>query len=306
MTRTTAAVASGAAAGARQRTVLPGLQTLPEQIAERIYAAIVAGDYQPGERIREEELAESFGVSRGPVREALRILERDSVVRVVPNRGAHVTPLSAKELSEIFEIRRVLAGAMVRRLGEAHPALLARFGEQVAQLEQLAAGPDPAAYVATSVELSLTLAQASGNERLAQIMRSLARSPELAVHAAGAQCSPAARRVGAQLARLVFGTVPRRQRGGRQGDGKAGRGRAAQRAACAGSGRGRPARRGEAGAAGRRPGTRSSRQAQVRRLAGAACLSTESPCVRTLIAFECKFPSALTERSISPRPCNAA
>lgn len=175
MTRTTAAVASGAGAGARQRTVLPELQTLPEQIAERIYAAIVAGDYQPGERIREEELAESFGVSRGPVREALRILERDSVVRVVPNRGAHVTPLSAKELSEIFEIRRVLAGAMIRRLGEAHPALLARFGEQVAQLEQLAAGPDPAAYVATSVELSLTLAQACGNERLAQIMRSLAR-----------------------------------------------------------------------------------------------------------------------------------
>lgn len=153
----------------------PALQSLPEQIAERIYAAIVGGDYPPGERIREEELSRSFGVSRGPVREALRLLERDSVVRVVANRGAHVTPLSAQELNDIFEIRRVLAGAMVRRLGNADPELLARFGEQVRELERVAGAADQAAYVAVSVELSLTLAQASGNERLAEIMRSLAR-----------------------------------------------------------------------------------------------------------------------------------
>jgi DNA-binding GntR family transcriptional regulator len=151
------------------------LQSLPEQIAERIYAAIVGGDYLPGERIREEELARAFGVSRGPVREALRILERDSVVRVIANRGAHVTPLSARELNDIFEIRRVLAGAMVRRLGNADPALLARFGEKVRQLERVAGAADQAGYVAGSVEVSLMLAQVSGNERLAEIMRSLAR-----------------------------------------------------------------------------------------------------------------------------------
>jgi DNA-binding GntR family transcriptional regulator len=167
----------GAPAGAADGRDLPrqGLQSLPEQIAERIYAAIVAGDYLPGERIREEALARAFAVSRGPVREALRILERDSVVRVIANRGAHVTPLSAKELNDIFEIRRVLAGAMVRRLGNADPALLARFGEQVRQLERVAGATDQAGYVAASVEVSLMLAQASGNERLAEIMRSLAR-----------------------------------------------------------------------------------------------------------------------------------
>jgi DNA-binding GntR family transcriptional regulator len=163
------------AKGLRDRQPLPGLQTLPDQIAERIYSAIVSGQYEPGERIREEELAASFGVSRGPVREALRILERDSVVRVIPNRGAHVTPLSAKELNEIFEIRRVLAGAMVRRLGKASPELLARVGEQVKELERRARNVDQAAYVAASVDLSLSLAQASGNTRLAEIMRSLAR-----------------------------------------------------------------------------------------------------------------------------------
>lgn len=159
----------------RERKPLPGLQTLPDQIAERIYAAIVGGQYQPGGRIREEELAANFGVSRGPVREALRILERDSVVRVVPNRGAHVTALSVNELNEIFEIRRVLAGAMVRRLGRATPELLAHVGEQVKELERRARNVDEAAYVAASVDLSLSLAQASGNTRLAEIMGSLAR-----------------------------------------------------------------------------------------------------------------------------------
>jgi DNA-binding GntR family transcriptional regulator len=159
-----------------ERIAAPALRTLPEQIAERIYAAIVAGEYQPGERIREEALAEAYGVSRGPVREALRILERDSVVRVLANRGAHVTKLSTKEVNDIFEIRMVLAGAMVRRLAKAHPALIARFAPKVDELERLAAvNDDGAAYVAASVELALSMAQASGNERLAEIMRSLAR-----------------------------------------------------------------------------------------------------------------------------------
>ena len=159
----------------RERHALQGLQTLPEQIAERIYAAIVDGRYEPGARIREEELAASFGVSRGPVRDALRILERDSVIRVVPNRGAHVTPLSVQELNEIFEIRRVLAGAMVRRLGKPPAPMLAHLTEQVKELERRAADVDQAAYVAASVDLSLSLATASGNARLAEIMQSLAR-----------------------------------------------------------------------------------------------------------------------------------
>jgi DNA-binding GntR family transcriptional regulator len=152
------------------------LRTLPEQIAEHIYAAIVGGEYQPGDRIREEALAASFGVSRGPVREALRILERDSVVRVLPNRGAHVTKLSAKELNDLFEIRQVLAGAMARRIAKADRALVARFAPKVDELERLAKSPGKVTeYVAASVNLMLGLAEASGNERLAEVMRSLAR-----------------------------------------------------------------------------------------------------------------------------------
>lgn len=175
--RASAKTESAPSAAAAAVAALPrSLRTLPEQIADHVYAAIVSGQYPPGERIREEALAESFGVSRGPVREALRILERDSVVRVLPNRGAHVTKLSAKELTDIFEIRKVLMGAMARRIARSPGNAIARFAPRVDALEQLASANAPVTdYVAASVELTLELAQASGNERLAEIVRSLAR-----------------------------------------------------------------------------------------------------------------------------------
>src|SRR6185295_15358913 len=66
----------------------PSAQTLslPEQIAERVGNAIIRGNYEPGARIQEQALADQFHVSRGPVREALRILERDGLVRIHARR----------------------------------------------------------------------------------------------------------------------------------------------------------------------------------------------------------------------------
>jgi DNA-binding GntR family transcriptional regulator len=171
--------ASGAQAEApprRAKAASRQLMTLPEQIAERIFTSIARGELAPGERIREEALAEQFEVSRGPVREALRILERDSVVRIVPNRGAYVTQLSIKEVSDIFEIRRDLVGAMVRRLDHRDDAFIARIEADVLELETLAKDPGASdAYLALSIRLSRLLAEGSGNERLAEILGSLAR-----------------------------------------------------------------------------------------------------------------------------------
>ncbi|MEJ8821352.1 GntR family transcriptional regulator [Variovorax humicola] len=150
--------------------------SLPEQIAERIFAAIANGEYAPGDRIREEMLAEQFEVSRGPVREALRILEKDSVVRILPNRGAHVTQLSVKEVADIFEIRSKLVGAMVRSLGRPDDKLIAHIEGRVSELEALARDPGAGDdYLAVTYQLARVLAQSSGNERLAEILGSLAR-----------------------------------------------------------------------------------------------------------------------------------
>jgi DNA-binding GntR family transcriptional regulator len=153
------------------------LMTLPEQIAERIFTAIAGGEYAPGERIREEALADEFEVSRGPVREALRILEKDSVVRILPNRGAHVTQLSVKEVSNIFEVRRTLFGAMIGRLtvGEAS-ALAAALDADIRALDALAQDPDGApAYFEATFRLSRTVREACSNDRMAEILGSLAR-----------------------------------------------------------------------------------------------------------------------------------
>jgi DNA-binding GntR family transcriptional regulator len=164
-------------AALRAKPVGRQLQTLPEQIAERIFAAIAAGEYGPGERIREEALAEQFEVSRGPVREALRILEKDSVVRILPNRGAHVTQLSSKEVSDIFEIRRNLFGALVRRFSVNEAARMATSVDaDIRALDALAQDPNAsAAYAETSYRLSRAFRQACSNERLAEILESLAR-----------------------------------------------------------------------------------------------------------------------------------
>jgi DNA-binding GntR family transcriptional regulator len=153
------------------------LMTLPEQIAERIFTAIAGGEYAPGERIREETLAEEFAVSRGPVREALRILEKDSVVRILANRGAHVTQLSVKEVSDIFEVRRELSGVMIARLAIEEAALLASaIDADIRSLEALAQDPDGGpAYFETTFRLGRVLREACRNERLSEILGSLAR-----------------------------------------------------------------------------------------------------------------------------------
>jgi DNA-binding GntR family transcriptional regulator len=169
--------AESEAGSIRSKPAVRQLMTLPEQIAERIFTAIASGEYTAGERIREETLAEEFKVSRGPVREALRILEKDSVVRILPNRGAHVTQLSIKEVSDIFEVRRELSGVMIARLSVDEAARLATaIDADIRALKASAQDPDgAAAYVETTFRLGRVLREACSNERLAEILGSLAR-----------------------------------------------------------------------------------------------------------------------------------
>lgn len=77
---------------------------------EAIRAAILSGEFGRGERLREEALAALAGVSRTPVREALRRLDAEGLVEFTPNRGARVTARSAQELHELYEMRAMLEG----------------------------------------------------------------------------------------------------------------------------------------------------------------------------------------------------
>lgn len=148
--------------------------SLPEQIAEAIGTDIIQERYRAGERIHEQALADRFKVSRGPVRDALKLLERDGLVQISARRGTHVSRLSAKELIDVFNIRVLLFGLAARQLAEGqHPQALAQLKEATNRLATLAAGDDADAYLTAIYHLNWMLPSASGNRHLANIMLSL-------------------------------------------------------------------------------------------------------------------------------------
>jgi DNA-binding GntR family transcriptional regulator len=149
--------------------------TVPEQIAGRIGDRILSGQMAPGERIGEQELANEFVVSRGPIREALRILEREGLVTILARRGAVVTELSTQELRELMEIRGGLFELVVRKLAdEPHPELLPLLRTGSRRLLALAEQPDAGdAYAETTYRLLILCARLAGNQRLLRMLTGL-------------------------------------------------------------------------------------------------------------------------------------
>src|SRR5688500_5970879 len=84
--------------------------TLVSSIADEIRAGIMTGRFSLGSRLRQNSLASEFGVSRTPIREALRWLHAEGVVDLVPNRGAVVRGLTPRELRDAYRVRAELEG----------------------------------------------------------------------------------------------------------------------------------------------------------------------------------------------------
>jgi len=83
---------------------------LREVIFNTLREAIIVGELKPGERLMEVQLAEKMGVSRTPVREAIRKLELEGLVNMIPRKGAHVADLSVKDIIDVLEVRAALDG----------------------------------------------------------------------------------------------------------------------------------------------------------------------------------------------------
>lgn len=151
--------------------------SLAEQIASRLSERIVGGDYAPAQRIMEQAVAAEFQVSRGPVREALRLLEKDGLVTILARRGALVTKLSIDEVREIFDIRAMLNGLRDRAIAEdpARAQHLPLLEQEVADLTRLARDATQGdAYVDAVARLNRTLGQMLRNRRLKAILDALA------------------------------------------------------------------------------------------------------------------------------------
>ena len=90
--------------------------TLVEKVANQIREAIKSGKLKPGERIIEGDLANDMGISRFPIREAIRYLEKEGLITTTPFKGALVTELTAKDLEEIYALRIVIEELAIRTL----------------------------------------------------------------------------------------------------------------------------------------------------------------------------------------------
>jgi DNA-binding GntR family transcriptional regulator len=92
-----------------------GPGTTAQHAVEGLRRALVAGELAPGDRIRQEDLADSLGVSLAPVREALAVLEQEGQVTYLPRRGYTVAELALEEMREIYELRSLLEERAARR-----------------------------------------------------------------------------------------------------------------------------------------------------------------------------------------------
>lgn len=145
-----------------------------------IRAGILSGEFARGQRLREEELAERVGVSRTPVREALRRLDAEGLIDFTPNRGARVTAWSGRELEDLYEARALLEGYGARlaaaRITTEELDELALIAEKMAALAEI--DPKPADELTTlNGRFHRTIVQASRNSQLDSLVRGLMDVP---------------------------------------------------------------------------------------------------------------------------------
>ena len=147
---------------------------LRETVCEALRDAIKRGILEPGERLMEVQLAEELGISRTPVREAIRKLEQEGYVIMMPRRGTYVSSVSVHDVKEIFEIRSALeslsTGLATRRI---EPDELETLQKLLVEIEGHIKDNNIEKIVETDVKFHGLLYQVSRNERLVSIISNL-------------------------------------------------------------------------------------------------------------------------------------
>lgn len=149
-------------------------QTLREKILETIREAILKGSLKPGEKVAEPELAERFGISRTPIREAFRQLESEGYLTVIPRKGAVVTSLSERDVAEFYSIKSILEGYAARIASERlSDKEIERLETINGRLEQLAREGDVKTFFRVHNEFHELFIKAAGNEKLYELISHL-------------------------------------------------------------------------------------------------------------------------------------
>jgi phosphonate utilization transcriptional regulator len=150
--------------------------SLPGLVQAEIEQLILSGELAVGRRINESDLALRFGMSRGPIREALRALEESRLVRSEKNRGVFVREVSVAEADEIYDVREALDQLIGQRVAErATPEQLRDMQAVVAEMDAATGAHDIKCYHALNLKFHDMLVDFAGNARLTETYRLLTK-----------------------------------------------------------------------------------------------------------------------------------
>jgi DNA-binding GntR family transcriptional regulator len=142
--------------------------TFASIVTERLRASIVNGSLKPGSQLSEVELADSFGVSRGPVREALQRLVQEGLLLSEPHRGVFIPVLTDDDVLDIYLAREALESAAIRSIvaNGTSAAASQALDQNVTEMEQAEAAGDWESVGNFDLEFHVALVAASGSQRL--------------------------------------------------------------------------------------------------------------------------------------------
>ena len=149
-------------------------KTLHEEIANNLRELIMAGELQEGDKIKEDELCSSMGISKTPLREALRVLSVEGLIRLVPNRGSFVSTPTFEEIREMFGVMSLLEGVCAReaaeKMGEKDLAILEKLHKKLEENYQRKAQRE---YIRINNQFHSFVQELAGNRTLNQIVNGL-------------------------------------------------------------------------------------------------------------------------------------
>ncbi len=162
-------------------------RSLAEDAADRIREQILAGGFSQGEHLVEAKIAEQLAISRGPVREAFKLLRAEGLLMEEPRRGTFVVSLAADDVREIYGLRAALEGRAARTLArDRNPKALERLQVLADEIDAAVTAGDPAAVSRADLAFHQGLCELSGNSRILEVfdryvptLRALLRLDEL-------------------------------------------------------------------------------------------------------------------------------
>jgi phosphonate utilization transcriptional regulator len=154
--------------------------SLTSVVQQEIERAILQGEYAPGAKLVEANVAERLGVSRGPVREAFRMLEEAGLVRTEKNRGVFVRDIPIEEAVEIFDLRAAMDELVGRKLASSiTPAQMKELKGLVDAMEKAVKAEDTRGYHLLNLKFHDRLVEMAGNSKLTAIYRKLIKELSL-------------------------------------------------------------------------------------------------------------------------------